>query len=126
MYVGILRLGLSLVGAQSLKDKRRVVRSFKERAQARYRVAIAEVGELDHPKRAWLGVATVSNEAAQCDSVLEEVAAAAANLGDAILTERATEIVPFGFGGKGVRGGIESLADRLTGEPSDRMGDDEP
>ena len=109
MFVGILRLGFSIVGAQSLKDKRRVVRSFKERTQARFRVSVAEVGELDHPKRAWLGVATVANEAAQCDAVLAEVAAAASNLGDAILTERATEIVPFGFGGTGVRGGIEEL-----------------
>ncbi len=119
MFVGVLRLGFSLVGAQSLKDKRRVIRSFKERTQARFRVAIAEVGELDHPKRAWLGVATVANEAAQCDTILEEVAAAAGNLNDAILTERATEIVPFGFGGTGVRGGIEQLNDRYEGTDDD-------
>jgi uncharacterized protein YlxP (DUF503 family) len=119
MFVGILRLGFSIVGAQSLKDKRRVVRSFKERAQAKWRVAIAEVGELDQPKRAWLGVATVANEAAQCDAVLADVAAAAANLGDAILTDRATEIIPFGFGGAGVQGGIEQLGLSTGEEPED-------
>ncbi|NUO50155.1 MAG: DUF503 domain-containing protein [Polyangiaceae bacterium] len=118
MFVGVLRLGLSIVGAQSLKDRRRVVKSFKERVQARFRVSAAEVGELEHPKRAWIAVAVVANEAAQCDSVLEEVAAVAANLPDAILTDRATEVIPFGHGGSGVRGGIESL-DLGNGEEDD-------
>lgn len=109
MFVGVLRIGLSIVGAQSLKDRRRVVKSFKERVQTRFRVSAAEVGELEHPKRAWLGVAVVANDAAHCDSVLEEVAAVAANLPDAILTDRATEVIPLGLGGSGIRGGIEHL-----------------
>ncbi len=122
MFVGVLRLGLSIVAARSLKDRRRVVRSFKERMQAKYRVSVAEVGDLDHPKRAWLGVAVVSNEAAHCHAVLEEVASAASCLSDAILTERATEVIPLGLGGAGVQGGIEAFGERLLGEESD----DEP
>ncbi len=86
-----------------------MVKSFKERVISRFRVSVAEVGELEHPKRAWIAVAVVSNEAAQCDSILEDIAAVAANLPDAILTDRATEVIPFGHGGSGVRGGIESL-----------------
>lgn len=119
MFVGVLRLGLSIVGAQSLKDRRRVVRSFKERVQNRFRVSVAEVGELEHPKRAWLAVAVVANESAHCHSVLEDVAAVAANLPDALLTERATEVIAFGFGGSGVQGGIEQAARSL------REGDDD-
>ena len=64
MFVGVLRLRLDIVGARSLKDKRSVVRSLKERAQSRMRVSIAEVGVLDDPRRATLGVAVVSNSAA--------------------------------------------------------------
>lgn len=109
MYVGVLRLSFSIVGASSLKDKRRVVRSFKDRAASKLRVSIAEVGELDNPRFAWIGVAVVSNEAAHCDAVLADVAAMASNLPDAILNDRATEILPFGRAGAQVRGGIESL-----------------
>src|SRR5688572_24464934 len=107
MFVGVLRLRLEIPGSRSLKDRRSVVRSFKERAQARMRVSVAEVGSLDDPRRATLGVAVVANEAAHCDRVLAEVASMAGTLSDAILADRATEIVSFGDGGLGVQGGIE-------------------
>jgi hypothetical protein len=109
MFVGVLRVNLSIVGARSLKDKRSVVRSFKERVQARLKVSIAEVGGLDDPRRATLGIAVVSNDAGVCDHVLAEVAAMANTLPDAILTDRATEIVAFGEGGLGIAGGPEQL-----------------
>jgi len=111
MFVGVLRLHLAIVDARSLKDKRRVVRSLKDRLTSKLRVSVAEVGELDNPKYAWLGVAVVSNEAAHCDSVLAEAASMASMLPDAVLADRATEIVPFGRGGSGVRGGIEDALD---------------
>lgn len=107
MFVGVMRLGLVIPGARSLKDRRRVVLSFKERVQGRFKVSIAEVGSLDHPRHATFGVAVVSNDAAVCDSVLADVAGVAGSLPDAVLADRATEIVPFGAGGGGVRGGIE-------------------
>lgn len=108
MFVGVLRVSLSIVGSQSLKDKRRVVASFKERVISRFRVSAAEVSSLDNYRHAVIGVAVVSNEAAHCDSVLAEVAGVASNLPNAILTDRATEIVPFGEGGRGIQGGIEA------------------
>lgn len=109
MFVGVLRLCFGIVGATSLKDKRRVVRSFKDRVVAKYRVSAAEVGELDNPRYAWIGVAVVANEAAHCDEVLAEVAATAQNLPDAILHDRATEIIPLGRAGSQIRGDAFSL-----------------
>jgi len=113
MFVGVLRFSLEIVGARSLKDKRSVVRSLKERVQGRLRVSIAEVASLDDPRRATFGVACVSNSAAVCDQVLADVAAMASVLPDAVLSDRATEIVPFGAGGSGVQGGIEQALGRL-------------
>jgi uncharacterized protein YlxP (DUF503 family) len=123
MFVGVLRLSLDIVGARSLKDRRSVVRSLKERAQSRMKVSIAEVGVLDDPRRATLGVAVVSNSASVCDQVLASVASMAGSLPDAVLTDRATEIVSFGDGGRGIQGGIEGLLD----EPwsGSRGGDDD-
>lgn len=118
MFVGILRCSFQIVGAQSLKDRRRVVKSFKERVIAKFRVSAAEVGSLDNPRYATVAVVMVSNEAKHCDEVLADVAAVAANLPDAILHDRALEIVPFGEGGTGVRGGIEDLLVRPSGSQS--------
>lgn len=111
MFVGVLRLTLEIVGARSLKDKRSVVRSFKERAQNRLRVSVAEVGALDDPRRAVFGVACVSGSHAVCDKVLADVASMASTLPDAVLSDRATEIIPFGEAGRGVEGGIEQALD---------------
>jgi uncharacterized protein len=111
MFVGVQRLVLQIPGARSLKDRRQVVRSFKERLQGRLHVSVAEVGNLEHAGSATLAVVVVSNEAAACDELLAKAASMAGTLPDAVLADRATEIVPFGFGGQGIRGGIEQLGD---------------
>jgi hypothetical protein len=125
MYVGVLRLTLEIVGARSLKDKRSVVRSFKERAQNRLRVSIAEVAAQDDHRRAVFGVAVISGSATVCDQVLADVASMAGNLPDAILADRATEIVSFGEGGRGVQGGIEQALDHPGAHPEDDEEDGE-
>ncbi|MCA9632349.1 MAG: DUF503 domain-containing protein, partial [Myxococcales bacterium] len=47
MFVGVARIVLRLPGSRSLKDKRRVVRSYKERLASRFPVSVAEIGELN-------------------------------------------------------------------------------
>jgi uncharacterized protein YlxP (DUF503 family) len=96
MFVGVLRLTFHVPHARSLKDKRRVVRKFRDRVRARFGVSIAEVAEQDKLQRAIFGVTVVSRDAAVCDSVLEQVARAAETQEDAVLTDRATEVIPVG------------------------------
>ena len=110
MFVGVLRLTFHIPGARSLKDRRQVVRSFKDRVQARLRASVAEVGGLDQHQRAVIAVAVVSNEAARVDEILSSAASMAATLRDAVLTDRATEIIAFGEEGRGMQ------ADALTPE----------
>jgi uncharacterized protein YlxP (DUF503 family) len=73
MRIGTLELELFLPEAHSLKDKRRVVKSIKDRVQGRFNVAIAEVDALDSWQRAVLGVATVGNDGRLLESVLSKV-----------------------------------------------------
>lgn len=101
---------MRLPGSHSLKEKRRIVRSYKERLASRIPVSVAEVGELELHQLAILGVCTVSNEARRCDEVLAACVKLARQVPDAQLSDVATEIVPFGAGGSGIRGGIEQLA----------------
>jgi uncharacterized protein YlxP (DUF503 family) len=119
MFVGVLRLTLHVPGARSLKDRRAVVRSFRDRIAARFDVSIAEVGDLETPTRATLGVAVVSNDRTLCDRILSDVAHAAGLLRDAVLTDRAVEFVPFGAGGASIRNdlGPSFLDDATTEDP---------
>ena len=119
MFVGVLRFSLDVVGARSLKDKRSVVRSLKERIQSRLKVSIAEIGVLDDPRRATMGVAVVSNSSTVCDQVMSSVMSIASTVPDALLTDRATEIVSFGDGGRGIQGGIEQLFGTMGNDDND-------
>ena len=96
MFVGVLRLSFHLPGARSLKDKRQVVRSFRDRVRARLDVSIAEVEHMNLHQRATFGVAVVSNDATVCDELLASVASMAGNVRDAVLVDRATEILTVG------------------------------
>jgi len=103
MVVGVLRLVFHVPHARSLKDKRRVVQKFRDRVRSRFDVSIAEVAEQDKLQRAVFGVSVVSADAAVCDAVLEQVAHVAATQADAVLTDRATELVTIGedmYGGE--------------------------
>ena len=104
MFVGVLRIHFHLPGARSLKDKRQIVRSFKDRVRARLDVSIAEVDHLDLHQRATFGVAVVSNDAAVCDEVLAAVGSMADGVRDAVVLERSTEILTVGELGDGRRG----------------------
>jgi uncharacterized protein YlxP (DUF503 family) len=73
MVVGVLRLNLSIPEAMSLKDKRRAVKSVKDRLGARHNVSVAEVEDLELYRSAVLGVAMVSNDRRFVDSCLAKI-----------------------------------------------------
>ena len=81
----------ALPGVSSLKAKRSVVRRIVDRTSARFNAAVAEVGSLDVHQRAEIGVAVISNEAAHCHRMLEEIAKFVEGLH--ALESRTTEIL---------------------------------
>ena len=70
MVVGIVRFELHLPAAQSLKDKRQVVRSLKDRLRERVRASVAEVEYQDLWQRAAIGLAVVAADGAQVRELL--------------------------------------------------------
>ena len=70
MVVGIVRFELHLPAAQSLKDKRQVVRSIKERIRERVRASVAEVEYQDLWQRAAIGFAVVAADGAHVHELL--------------------------------------------------------
>jgi uncharacterized protein len=77
MPVGLLTLELHLADAQSLKDKRQVLRSLKDRLRAHFNVAVAELDFEDTWQRSVIGVVTLSNEEQHVEETLQKVLAAA-------------------------------------------------
>lgn len=85
MWTGDLVLDLLLDHADSLKDKRAVVRPLVRDLHQRYGVAAAESGHLDLWRRAEVGVAVVGADAAHCVAVLDTVERHVAALPELVL-----------------------------------------
>jgi len=77
MPVGLLTLELHIAEAQSLKDKRQVLRSLKERLRAHFNVAVAELDFQDTWQRSVVGVVTLANEEQHVEESLQKVLAEA-------------------------------------------------
>lgn len=73
MHVGVLQFELIVPGSRSLKDKRRVVRSVKDRLHRQHLVSVAEVGTLDHHQTATMALALVSSSAPYISSVFDRI-----------------------------------------------------
>jgi uncharacterized protein YlxP (DUF503 family) len=73
MVIGVGSWELSLPECRSLKEKRMVVKSLKERLQHRFRVSVAETGHQDSWTRAELTAAVVATDRGQADSVLDNL-----------------------------------------------------
>jgi len=64
MVVGVLRVSLHLEAAQSLKEKRSIVKRLIARCRNRFPVSAAEVGDQDLWRSALLGFVMVSSSEA--------------------------------------------------------------
>lgn len=71
--IGLCTIQLSVPESQSLKERRRVVKSLVARIHNAFNVSVADVGSQEVWQSAALGVACVSNDAAQVHSLLLKV-----------------------------------------------------
>ena len=72
MIVGITVWELHLPASQSLKDKRSVLKSLKDRLHQRFNVSVAETAHQDLWQRAEITAAVVSTDRHHAESVLRE------------------------------------------------------
>lgn len=75
MPIGLLTLEIHISDARSLKDKRQVVRSLKDRLRAHYNVAVAELDHQELWQRARVGVVGISSDGKYLEGSLQEIAA---------------------------------------------------
>jgi len=72
MVVGVCTVELWIPGSQSLKDKRQVLHSVKDRLRGKFNLSIAEVDGQDLWQKAVLGMACVANDGSYVEQVLEQ------------------------------------------------------
>jgi len=69
--IALLTLEIDIPHAQSLKDKRMVVRSIKDRLRSKFNVAVAETDHQDVWQRAAISVATVGSDSSYVRQALQ-------------------------------------------------------
>ncbi len=89
--IGVLTLELRLENSHSLKDKRHVVRSLKDRLRNKFNVAVAEIDYQDLWQRAAVAVVTVSSDHVHAEKVLRSVEEETASLLGGQLVEATVE-----------------------------------
>ena len=93
MEVGILQFTLRIRGSRSLKTKRKVVRSIKDRLRARHNVAVAEIDDQDLWQAATIGVTTCSNDSKRVAAELTRIVDTLRVHPDAELVDHQIEIL---------------------------------
>ncbi len=73
-----MAIEVTLPGAESLKDKRAVIRALKDRLRSRFNVSVAEVDHQELWQRATLGVAAIGPDRAYLAGLMARAGEAAA------------------------------------------------
>ena len=84
---------LHLPACQSLKDKRAILKSLKDRLHHRFNVSVAETAHQDLWQRAELAASVVSTDRRHAESVLREVDQMIANADGARIVDTSTSFV---------------------------------
>lgn len=112
LIVGILQFELMIHDAQSLKDKRRVVRSVKDRLHREHQVSVAEVDAQERADLAVLGLAMVGGDGRYIGQTLDRITEKLRSLHDAELGNMRRELL---YGAAGPQGLTDDDANSFEG-----------
>ncbi len=80
MPIAHLTLELRIEGAHSLKDRRQVLRSLKDRLRSSFNVSVAEIDPTDLWQSATLGVVAISSSRHYLEGLMKQVESAATRI----------------------------------------------
>ena len=89
--IGVLTLELRLESSHSLKEKRHVVQSLKDRLRHKFNVSVAEIDHQDLWQRSTIAAVTVSSARENAEKVLRSVDEEAAGMVGSALVDSAVE-----------------------------------
>jgi uncharacterized protein YlxP (DUF503 family) len=77
MVIGFLSLEIYLPYSHSLKEKRKIIVSLKDRVKKKYNVAFAELDYQDKWQRSKIGIVTLNNHKTMIESIFQKILAEA-------------------------------------------------
>lgn len=92
MVIGCLEVKLTIHGARSLKEKRKILKPLKDR-YSKMNISVAEVDDQDTWQSAAMGFAVVSNDAGYVNSVLDRISLGLSENSDIELVDGRMEIM---------------------------------
>ena len=73
MVVGILSIKVVMRQSRSLKDKRRIIKSLKDRIRNKFNASVAEIGMLDNRQSSMIGVSIIGSDRRYINGALSSV-----------------------------------------------------
>ena len=95
MAIISLTLELRIEHAQSLKDRRQVVRSLKDRLRTSFNISVAELDAAELWNRATIGIVAISNSRDYLDGLMKKVESAATRIANNHGAEVADSFVDY-------------------------------
>jgi uncharacterized protein len=96
MWVGCCSLKFFLHGNYSLKEKRRITKSIKDRVKNKFNISIAEIGDQDVWQNLHLGIVAVGSDFKYLDGLMHKVAKSIDNMHLAEMTDCQIQTVQLG------------------------------
>ncbi len=91
--LGLVHLRFHIPQATSLKDKRRAIKSYKDRLSNSHNVSVAEVDSQDNRRAAVLAVAMVGSDGRYVEGALQKIVNAASMNRDMVLVDHEIEML---------------------------------
>ena len=92
LHIGVLQFTLEIPYAESLKDKRNVIKALKDRLRRSFNVSIAEVDDLDECTVATLGAVIAGSDVPHLNSTLDHLLNTLQDWRDGTLADHQLEI----------------------------------
>ena len=92
-HIGLLTITVFIASSQSLKDKRHVIKSLKDKVRLKFNVSVAELDGLDKWQVATLGFAMIGNDNRYVDSTLANIVSLIESHHEVQITDHRVEFV---------------------------------
>lgn len=73
MFVGTLKIEIIIPSSNSLKEKRKVVKSLQDKIKSKFNVSIAEIDHQDKWQRAVIGVCLVNSHKKEIEDICQKI-----------------------------------------------------
>jgi uncharacterized protein len=93
LHIGVLQFSMEIAYAESLKDKRNVIKALKDRLRRSFNVSIAEIEDLDDVTMATLGAVVAGSDISHLNSTMDHLLNELQDWRDASLLDHQLEII---------------------------------